>query len=68
LNNEREYVPLQEYPSSAVMFPRHIAVISLEPPTTVAPPQLPAPRAGDLPSSLEIAAAIAKKNRAKVLV
>jgi hypothetical protein len=68
LNNEREYVPLQEYPSSAVMFPRHIAVISLEPPTTVAPPQLPAPRAGDLPSSLEIAAAIAKKNRARVLV
>lgn len=67
INTDREYVRVHEYPRSSVMFPRHVAVISIEPPT-VTPAQLPAPRIGELPSLLETAAAINKKNKAKVLV
>jgi hypothetical protein len=67
INADREYVRIQEYPSSAVMAPRHVAVISLEPPITVTPAQLPAPEGDELSSLLELSEMITKKNRAKVL-
>jgi hypothetical protein len=65
INTDREYVRIDEYPQSAVMFPRHVAVVSIEPPTMVTPSQLPAPRVGELSSLLE-QASIAKHRR-KVL-
>jgi hypothetical protein len=66
INSDREYVRIHEYPQSAVMFPRHVAVISIEPPSTVTPAQLPAPRVDELSSLLEQAAAINKQKK-KVL-
>jgi hypothetical protein len=68
INTEREYVLIREYPQSAPMFPRHIAVISIEPPTTVVPPQLPAPEIDNLPTLSEMLAEAKRRNRAKVLV
>lgn len=68
INTEREYVLIREYPQSVPMFPRHIAVISIEPPTTVVPPQLPAPVIDNLPALPEMLAEAKKRTRAKVLV
>jgi hypothetical protein len=65
INTEDERVRILEYPESALMFPRHIAVILVEPPTGVAPLLLPAPQSGDLPSLLDIGGA---KQKSKVIL
>jgi hypothetical protein len=64
INTGDGMVNIEEYPPSAVMFPRHIAVISIEPPTT-ATPSLPAPQSDELSASA-LSAAI-NRTKKKVL-
>jgi len=53
INNERSDAQLQEYPGTTGMFPRRIAVISIEPPIAVAPLALPAPNGDNLGSLMD---------------